>query len=433
MEWSGRVQAVLRCDTRKGITDWAKLLSTRIAGLSLLERHLRAFRSAGIREVRIRTVTAQEDLESLVSQVTPKDINVHFAAESADADGKDAELEIQADLLVDPRLIRDLVATYSERSYEVVCTDVFNGNYRSEEKSPYLVGAAGPDELDEAERKHRPIGVSIRPAAGEIQSDRVQVTVGRYYWHTVSGRADIPETTRKIFLSTMKATDGIYARTNRRVSLPISRVLVQIPITPNMVTVIALCCSLAAAWLYSHGTYSTMVTGSIVSWFASMMDGCDGEVARVKLQESEFGAWFEMICDYLYYVVMFLGMGVGIARYTGNPIWNWVGIGSAFGTIVSLVVISRLKKLYSREASSADFGRAFQSRVGARTSNPIYFFSRHVGFLTTRAAMPYFIVLFTVLNIAPWSMGMILVGTNLAWFLTLCAYPLFRLPVPSQD
>ena len=365
----------------------------------------------------------------MVNRNTPKDMKVNFAF----ADGKDAELEVQADLLVDPRLIRNLVAAYSERVCEVVCTDVFDGNYRSEEKSPYLVGAASPSELEEAERKHRPIGVSIRPAAAEIQSDQIQAAVGRYYWHTVAGKADIPEATRKIFLSTMKATDGIYARTNRGVSIPISRILIHTPITPNMITVIGLCCSLTAAWLYSFGTYSTMVAGSIGSWFASMVDGCDGEVARAKLQESEFGAWFEMVCDFLYYVVMFLGMGVGIARHTGNPIWSWVGIGSAFGTILSFVVISRLKKRYAREASSADFGRAFQARVGARTSNPLHFISRHVNFLITRAAMPYFIVLFTVLNIAPWILGMILIGTNLAWFLALCAYPLFRRPVPGQD
>jgi phosphatidylglycerophosphate synthase len=423
------VRAVLRCDTHDGITDWAKLLGTRIAGRSLLDRHLLAFRSAGIREVLIRAAASHEALESMAHRNTPKDMNVSFAS----IDGMDAELEVRADLLVDPRLIRKLVATYSEHGSEVVCTDVYEGNYPSEEKSPYRVGAASPGELEETEQIKKPIGVSIRPASGEIQSARIQVAVGRYYWHTVAGKADIPEATRKIFLSTMKATDGIYARTNRRVSIPISRILVHTPITPNMITVIGLFCSLMAAWLYSLGTYPTMVAGSIGSWFASMVDGCDGEVARAKLQESEFGAWFEMVCDFLYYVVMFLGMGAGIARYTGNSIWNWVGIGSASGTILSFVVISRLKKRYAREAPSADFGRAFQAKVGARASNPLHFISRHVNFLITRAAMPYFIVLFTVLNIASWIMGMIIIGTNLAWFLALCAYPLFRRPALSQD
>jgi phosphatidylglycerophosphate synthase len=396
---------------------------------------LLAFRSAGIRKVIIRTDNLHKDLESLIHRNTPKDMQVRFASfVSPDpASRTSAEIEVHAALLVDPRLIRHLVKAYSECRGEVVCTDAYDGNYHSEEKSPYLVGAAGPGELVEADQHHRPIGVVIRPATGEIQPELFRLAVGRYYWHRVSGKADIPEATRKLFLSTMKATDGIYARTNRRVSIPISRILVKAPITPNMVTLIALCCSLSAAWLYSLGTYGSMVAGAFGSWFASMMDGCDGEVARVKLEESEFGAWFEMVCDYLYYVVMFLGMGVGIARYTGNPIWNWVGIGSIFGTIASFIVIGLLKKRYSRQAPSSDFGRAFQAKVGSQKSNPLHFFSRHVGFLITRAAMPYFIVIFTVLNIAPWIMGMILVGTNLAWFLALCAYPLFRRPVPRLD
>ena len=56
----------------------------------------------------------------------------------------------------------------------------------------------------------------------------------------------------------------------------------------------------------------------ILSLFASILDGCDGEVARLKLQESAFGCWLETICDYLYYLFIFVGMTIGLLRSTGN-------------------------------------------------------------------------------------------------------------------
>ena len=37
--------------------------------------------------------------------------------------------------------------------------------------------------------------------------------------------------------------------------------------------------------------------GAVLSVFASILDGSDGEVARLKLQESDFGCWLETICD----------------------------------------------------------------------------------------------------------------------------------------
>jgi len=47
-----------------------------------------------------------------------------------------------------------------------------------------------------------------------------------------------------------------------------------------------------------------------LSLWASVLDGCDGEVARLKLQESAFGCWLETVCDYLFYLILFVGMNI---------------------------------------------------------------------------------------------------------------------------
>src|SRR4051794_23964660 len=51
--------------------------------------------------------------------------------------------------------------------------------------------------------------------------------------------------------------------------------------------------TLCMRWLLEY------LIGAVLSVSASILDGCDGEVARLKLMESDFGCWLETVCDYL--------------------------------------------------------------------------------------------------------------------------------------
>ena len=54
---------------------------------------------------------------------------------------------------------------------------------------------------------------------------------------------------------------------------------------------------------------------SIGSSDATILDRCDGEVARITLKESKFGQWFDTALDQLSYFSMF----IGIATCLNNP------------------------------------------------------------------------------------------------------------------
>ena len=45
-----------------------------------------------------------------------------------------------------------------------------------------------------------------------------------------------------------------------------------------------------------------------------IIDGCDGEVARLKFQESRFGYLFDVTTDNIVHVAIFIGLGVGLYR-----------------------------------------------------------------------------------------------------------------------
>ncbi len=95
-----------------------------------------------------------------------------------------------------------------------------------------------------------------------------------------------------------KPTDGPVARyLNRPISVRISRHLVERNVTPNQISVFSFLCSVLAAGLFAIGGYVALFLGGVMAQFASIIDGCDGEVARLKYQSSDFGGWFDAVLD----------------------------------------------------------------------------------------------------------------------------------------
>ena len=76
---------------------------------------------------------------------------------------------------------------------------------------------------------------------------------------------------------------------------------------------------------FALGGYWNTLFAAVLSVWASILDGCDGEVARLKLQASAFGCWLETICDYLYYLFIFAGMAIGLARKARGNLSSWCG------------------------------------------------------------------------------------------------------------
>ena len=90
-------------------------------------------------------------------------------------------------------------------------------------------------------------------------------------------------------------------------SLPISIALIRTPLTANQLSVILVAIGFYAAWLFSIGHYWPACSAAFLSLAASVLDGCDGEIARLKYQESALGCWIETVGDYSYYLAIFVG------------------------------------------------------------------------------------------------------------------------------
>ncbi len=114
-------------------------------------------------------------------------------------------------------------------------------------------------------------------------------------------------------------SDGLLARLlDRHLSWRISRRLARTWITPNQVTLANTALGLSAALMFASAGYWWRLLGAILFLFSIVLDGVDGEVARLKMAETKFGGMFDKVTDNLVNVAVFAGLIVGCYRSSGS-------------------------------------------------------------------------------------------------------------------
>jgi uncharacterized protein (TIRG00374 family) len=256
----------------------------------------------------------------------------------------------------------------------------------------------------------------LAPLAGRPSITRI--SVAEDLWQRVDTEEDLRSAERKLDRWLVKPTDGIYARLNRRVSIPISRQLIKFPITANMVTLFTLGVGIASAIFFALGGYWNTLAGALLCLSASILDGSDGEVARLKLQESAFGCWLETVCDYLFYLFLFVGMTVGLWRSSGSRMYLVWGVMLLFGAIASFLAIG-----WERHRLAANrpeqLLKIWQAHAESRPSNPFLYVARHIEFIVRRGFFPYALLFFALFNIMNVAFVLSAIGANLVWPIAL--------------
>ena len=112
-----------------------------------------------------------------------------------------------------------------------------------------------------------------------------------------------------------KPQDGFVSRFfNRPISRRITRFLLQFPIHPNAWTISIFALPLIACLFLVRGDYVSLVIGAAIFQAFSILDGCDGEIARAKNLESKFGERLDYFCDFAASLLYVLALGLGLHR-----------------------------------------------------------------------------------------------------------------------
>lgn len=147
---------------------------------------------------------------------------------------------------------------------------------------------------------------------------------------------------RQLFASLIKPSDGPVSRhLNRHVSRAITRLVIPLGMTPNMMTVLVLITGLWGAYEASSPNPAAQLLGAFLYQLHSIIDGCDGEIARLSQRFGKHGALIDSVVDDVCNGAFFFGLSLGVARMTEST-WPL-----ATGTLTALAYAGVIALQYS--------------------------------------------------------------------------------------
>ena len=152
--------------------------------------------------------------------------------------------------------------------------------------------------------------------------------------------------------------DGLVSRTlNRPLSRPAARLLQHTPITPNQVTLASLLIAFGAGWLLylGHNVWAALAIHT-----SSVVDGVDGDLARLTGRSSSFGAIFDAVLDRYADGAILGGATYWAYRHEGYPLPVLLGLVALVGAFAVSYSRARI------EASAGFAPDAFLLGIGTR-------------------------------------------------------------------
>jgi phosphatidylglycerophosphate synthase len=154
---------------------------------------------------------------------------------------------------------------------------------------------------------------------------------------TDAGRA---RAERMLFTRLGRAGDSWFTRTiDRRLSRAITRVLLPTGVVPNVVTVCSILIGVTGGVLFASGDRAYAVAGSLLFLLSTIIDGCDGEIARLTFRESHLGARLDVIGDNVVHLFLFGGIAVGLYRAGGETRFAVLGVLLVGGLLCSMAAV----------------------------------------------------------------------------------------------
>ena len=112
-------------------------------------------------------------------------------------------------------------------------------------------------------------------------------------------------------------------------------------VTPNHITTGCLIVALGAGLLFAVGRPLAINCAAALYMLATLLDHCDGELARLTGKTSQFGHYYDLAAGGTGYVLLFVGIGIGLRNDailgTKAPI-----LGCIAGIAIGIIVILRM-------------------------------------------------------------------------------------------
>jgi phosphatidylglycerophosphate synthase len=151
----------------------------------------------------------------------------------------------------------------------------------------------------------------------------------------IAGPTDLRSAERWMLARLVKDTESFMSRhVERKISLAISRRLASTGVTPNQMTLVSVMIGIAGATLFLSTNRWAPLAGALLVLAHSILDGCDGELARLKFQESRFGGVLDFWGDNVVHSALFAAIAIAWARAAGEAWPLLLGASAVLGTLL---------------------------------------------------------------------------------------------------
>ena len=258
----------------------------------------------GTSDLEIWFASPAERLRRLLSAAGIMD----FISEEDLADHRDAVLLVRAGAVLDAPLVKALLAAPGT-------VLLANG---AQEGTPLAVHAPPGLAQASAEVLHQGNTAAVPEGLRAASS----AALGASYWHALRkreepyallpGPADRASTEWRMFMGTYKgATDLVTKWLWPRPTYYVTKLCVRLGVTPNVVTAVSLIMVIAAFYWFWQGDWWL---GLLAAWLMTFLDTVDGKLARITLNSSKFGNFFDHSIDLVHPPFWYLAWGLGLQK-----------------------------------------------------------------------------------------------------------------------
>jgi phosphatidylglycerophosphate synthase len=194
---------------------------------------------------------------------------------------------------------------------------------------------------------------AIRHGNGNAAGAIVQAS--RYLPFALNGRPEDREEAELRLAKTVRVesleTDAILARVfDRRLSWRLSYRLARTQIMPNHVTLANTALGFFCAAMLATTSYWTRLLGAALFLVSVTLDGVDGELARLRMVESDAGKKLDVLTDNIVHVAIFIGLMTGCYRASHSPAYFYLAIILAAGFGFCAIAVNRALNLTGADA-----------------------------------------------------------------------------------
>ena len=369
-----------------------------LLGLGLIERVILTAKKSGIKEFCIVTGYNGEKIREALSDGKKYGVRIQYVQNDSWIRGnaisvlkardhfKESFVLLMADHNYDHRILNELLKTKIGKDECILCVDENPGDHlniddatkvRTVDHRIDLIGKdlsdyncidtgifiCNPvifDVLEESISK----GDEGLSGGIKILAERHKMrymSLGDNFWIDVDDKTDRRNAELLICNKLKKDTDGPVSRIlNRPISLRISKLLLKTGITPNQISVLSTVIGLVGASFFFSGEYFYLILGGILIHIHSIVDGCDGEVARLKLRQTKYGGWLDAVLDRYVDAAIIFGLAYGYWNMTGDmTIWI-IGFSALIGTFLNSYTSDKYDSIFK----NGDMAKKSKFRMG---------------------------------------------------------------------